>query len=454
MVHIKITKGLDIPIEGKPSGEIKTLESPDQVSLNLNVFVNTKFKLLAKPGEAVKIGQPLCDDKSSPGRYFVAPASGVIQDVRRGLKRRLIDIVIKRDEKEEFHKLNPVDINTASRQQIVDLLKEGGCFAHIRQRPFNLLADPTHTPRAIFVKAIESEPFACPAEMQVSGCEKEFQVGLSALAKLTDGNVNLVHRAGSSCEAFTKAKDVVIHTAEGPHPVGNLSTHIHFIDPVKSAEDVIWTVRVIDVITIGKMVSTGHYHTDRIISLAGTGIHEERRGFFKVRAGHPIGALVANRTTKGLLRLVSGDVLTGTKVDIDDYLGFKHTIFCVLKENTERELLHFFRLGGHKFTNSGTYLSGKLKGGARTWDFTTSTHGEERAFVDAAVYQDVMPMQIPVQHLVKAVISGDFESAEELGLFEVDAEDFALPTFVCPSKIEMTELMGKGIAQYAKEVLE
>ena len=127
MVHIKITKGLDIPIEGKPSGEIKTLESPDQVSLNLNVFVNTKFKLLAKPGEAVKIGQPLCDDKSSPGRYFVAPASGVIQDVRRGLKRRLIDIVIKRDEKEEFHKLNPVDINTASRQQIVDLLKEGGC---------------------------------------------------------------------------------------------------------------------------------------------------------------------------------------------------------------------------------------------------------------------------------------------------------------------------------------
>lgn len=461
-MHIKIKKGLDIPIKGKPEGRIKQnipsgeaspLITPSKIALNLRSFEDVKFKLLIKVGDLVKIGQPLAEDKSTPGRMFVSPAGGVIKDIRRGDKRVLQEIIIDVAKQEEYHEPNLINLEHDSRNEIVEKLKEGGLFAHIRSRPFNLLANPSQSPRSIFVKAIESALFVPPAELQVQSHEKEFQAGLDVLSKLTEGPVNLVFHKETTCRAFLEAKNVQKHTVEGPHPVGNASVHIQYIDPIRSPEDNVWVVNASDVILIGHFCLTGRYFIDRIISIAGPAVIPEKIGYYKSRIGMPIEALIPGRIQKGFNRLISGDPLMGQRVDAEDFLGFDHCVFCVIPENTHREFLHFFRLGTDKYTFSKAYFTGHLDNQNREYDFTTSQHGEHRAFIDSTLYDEVQPLSIPTMLLVKAVMAEDFELAETLGLLEVVPEDFALPTFVCPSKMEMTEIIKNGLKQYSKEVL-
>lgn len=463
MVHISINKGLDIPIEGKPTGTVQDFiplgesfpsDHPLEISLNLDPFDDLRFRLQAKEGDRVKVGQPLVEDKATPGRVFASPAGGEIVRVQRGLKRRIVDIVIRVDSKEEYHDFGTLNVDSASREKLLDKLTQEGLFAHIRQRPFNFLASPDKAPRSIFVKAIESAPFVPPAELQVQGNEKDFQTGLDALAKLTDGSVHLVHHVDSTSTAFTQAKNVQVHTAEGPHPIGNQSVHIHYIDPILTPECVVWTVSVLDVIMIGHLCNTGRYFTDRVVSIAGPGVLPDRRGYFKVRAGFPVSKLIAGRIPSKPTRIISGNPLTGQKVDADGFLGFYHTALTAIPEVTEREMFHFLRLGVNKYSFSKAYLSGHFDNSKREYSFTTNQHGEERAFIDPTQYDKVMPLPIPTMNLVKAVMAEDFDLAEELGLLEVDSEDFALSTFVCPSKVEMVDIIRDGLRFHASEVLE
>lgn len=463
MVHIKVTKGLDIPISGKPAGSIQPLtlsgeakqnKTPKTLSLNLDPFKGIRFKLLAKRGDRVKIGQPLVEDKLTEGRVFVSPAGGTIAEVRRGLKRRLIDIIIELDSEEQEINHGSIDVASASKEQLVDRFLRSGIFTRIRQRPFNLLADPAKTPRNIFVKAVESAPFVPPAEMQVEGKEKEFQAGLTALSKMTDGKVHLIYRKGTESRAFTEAKDVEKHTGEGPHPLGTHSLHIDRIDPIQGVEDIVWTLNVHDVVSIGHLLKTGKILTERVIGIAGPGIISGRTGYFRVREGFPIEALISNRIKEGYVRLISGDPLTGKKVESEDYLGFYHYAFCAIPESTKREFLHFFRLGLNKYSYSRAYYSGHIDSTNKQYDFTTSQHGEHRAFIDPTLYDKIMELDVPTMQLVKAVMSEDFDMAEELGFLAVDGEDFALPSFVCPSKIDMTSIIDDGLKAYATEVLE
>lgn len=462
MVHIKIDKGLDIPIKGKPEGEIKLLvgsgesfplDTPHLISLNLSTFDDVKFKLLVKAEDVVKIGQPLAEDKSHPGRFFVSPASGHIKEIRRGLKRRLLDIVIEVSQPETYEEFDKINAETASREQIIELMKKGGIFSHIRSRPFNFLADPSKTPKSIFVKCIESAPFLPPAEMQVKGYEKEFNTGLQLLAKLTDGAVHLVHHKKSSFKPFIEALHVQRHTAEGPHPIANASVHIHYIDPIRKVDEVIWTLTARDVVQLGYLAVHGKYLIEKVISLAGPGMLPEKIGFFKVREGFPIAGLISGRIPKGDYRLISGDVLTGHKVEADDFLGFEDLAFCVVAENYKRQFLHFFRLGTDKYSFSRAYLSGHLNNQDRQYNFTTNQHGEHRAFMDSSLLDKVQPLPVPTMLLVKAIAAEDYELAERYGLIEVDSEDFALPTFVDPSKNEMVGIVKKGLRQYAQENL-
>lgn len=461
-MHIKISKGLDIPIKGKPQGPISPLvasgsaeETESLVALDLKSFEGMKFKLLCAVGEVVKIGQPLVEDKASEGRFFCSPAGGKIKEIRRGLQRALHYIVIEPDKKEEHHPLPRIDIAQSNREQIVEALLKGGMFAQIRSRPFNILANPQKTPRSIFVKALESAPFMPPAELQVEGHENEFQLGLDALSKLTDGQIHLVHHFKTTCKAFLEAKNVVKHTAEGPHPIANQSLHIQNIDPIKSSEDIIWTLSVHDVICIGYLLNQGKKFIDRVVSIAGPGVLPERLGYFKTREGIAISQLMSGRIARNKhVRMVSGDPLMGKKVQMEDFLGFSHFAFTIIPENTHREFLHFFRLGKDKYTFSKAYLTGHLNNSDREYDFTTSLHGEHRPFIDASLYQKVMPLPISTMHLVKAVMAEDYELAEQLGLLTVDSEDFALPSFVCPSKMEMTEIMKDGLKRYAHDVLQ
>lgn len=463
MVHIKIKKGLDIPIAGKPSGSVKPLNSggeasslthPHHIGLDLTPFEDLKFKVLVQLEEKVKLGQPLAEDKDCPGRFFVSPAGGTIREIRRGLKRRLLDIIIDVSHEEEVEKHPIINPKQISRQELIERLKLGGLFTHIRQRPFNFLANPNKIPRSIFVKAIESAPFAPPAELQVAGYEKEFQVGLDALSQLTDGPVHLVYRLGTSSRAFLEAKGVQHHAAEGPHPIANASLHIDQIDPIRSAEDIVWTLNAHAVVAIGYLLLHGEYFVSRVISIAGPGILEGKTGYFKVREGYPISALLAGRIQKGLVRLISGDPLTGHQVQPEDFLGYEDSVFCVIAENTRREFMHFFRLGADKYTYSGTYLSGHLDNHQSQYDFTTSLHGEHRPFIDSSMSDEVMPLNISTMHLVKAIMAEDYDLAAKLGLLEVDSEDFALPSFVCPSKIEMMDIIKKGLHRYATDMLK
>lgn len=462
MVHIAISKGLDIPIQGKPQGAVQAIRPtgmasvarPAQIALDFKAFSDLRFSMHVKAGDAVKIGQPIAEDRSSPGRLFVAPAGGIVSEVSRGPKRVLTAVVIDVAEEEQWHTFDPMEAASAPRQAIVERFLAGGLFAHIYARPLKRLADPYKVPRSIFVKALESAPFLPAAEMQVAGYEREFQAGLDALAKLTSGKVHLVHRLGSPSQAFTAAKNVAIHSADGPHPIANQSLHIQRIDPIQSPEDLVWTLSAHDVVMAGSLLLHGRCHIDRVISIAGPGVLTEQAGFFRARAGYPISVLIAGRLPHGAVRLISGDPLMGLQVDSASFLGFSHFALSIIPESEERQFLHFFRLGVGKYSFSRAYLAGHLDNSERDYFFTTSVHGEKRAFVDSTLYDAVMPLAIATMPLVKAVMAEDFELAEVLGLLDVDSEDFALPTFVCPSKVEMVQIIEQGIKRYAKDVLQ
>ncbi len=455
-MHIEITKGLDIPIKGAPSGSLKSLIQESflyrQIAFDLSGFTDLSLRLLVKPGDKVKIGDPLAEDKAAPGRFFVSPAGGVVNDVIRGAKRIPLSIVIDVSEREESRQFPTFSPITASREQLIDLFKDAGIFASIRQRPFNILAEPSQAPQSIFVKAIESAPFVPPAEMQVEGYSKEFQLGLDALSKLTSGAVHLIYRKGSPFKTFTQAKNVTLHTAEGPHPIANLSLHIGKIAPIRSLNDVIWTISARDVVAIGYLLSTGRCYHERVIGIAGPGLIPEKVGYYKVRSGMPIASAIMGRLPKVPVRLISGDPLMGKKVSVEDFLGFDHTVICAVPESIEREFMHFFRLGSEKYSFSKAYLSGHADNKDREYAFTTSLHGEHRPFIDSSLYDKVMPLDVPTMLLVKAVLAEDYDLAVDLGLLEVDSEDFALPTFVCPSKMEMTEIIKNGLQACAKDM--
>ncbi|MCB1180736.1 MAG: Na(+)-translocating NADH-quinone reductase subunit A [Chlamydiia bacterium] len=449
-MDLVISKGLDIPLAGAPTGSLQTLASPRELAFCFDPFEHLRFKLLVHVGDHVQIGQPIAESKKDAGLLLVSPAGGCIKEIRRGSKRSLLAVVITKDPEEATFSLAPLDHERITKEEILDRLMKGGGFPSIRMRPFCQMASPSKLPRNIFVKAIESAPFVPPSELQVSGHEQAFEVGLSILSKIAP--VHLVHRRGSPCKAFTKAKGVHIHTAKGPHPIANSSVHIHHISPISHPDDFVWTLDVLGVLTVGKLFLKGVIHIDRVIGLGGGGFLEDRTGFFKGRAGFPLSELIADRIQNRLLCFISGDPLGGSCTEPINFLGFFHTTFSVIPVNTKRESFHFLRLGIEKYSATKTYLSGHLSPPKKGYAFTTNQHGEERPFIDGRVYEKVMPMRIPTMHLVKAALAEDFELAQTLGILEVDPEDFALPSFVCPSKIEMMDIIERALHLYAAEM--
>ena len=451
MVHIKIKKGLNIPFQNIENNEVQIIEKkPHFISLNLNPFEDLKLKLVKKIGDPVKIGEPIAIDKSCPDRRFVSPAAGEIQDIIRGLKRRILDIPIEVYQEEDYINFEPLDPQSTSQDNVMLRLIEGGAFPHIRKRPLDRLATPHEFPKTIFIKAIESAPFIPPPGFQVKGYEDLFQAGLATLNQLCPNQVHLIHEKNCDIKDFTEAKNVNLHSAEGPHPIANPSLHIQQIKPITTMNDIIWILGVHDVIVIGSLMIKGHYHIDKVIAIAGSAIDKTSQQYVKARTGYPIQGLIDNLKLQEPMRLISGDPLTGITCEKESYLNFYHSTLYILLENQKREFLHFFRFGLNKFSASRTYLSGILKRKKST-SFTSNQYGEERSFIDGSIYEKVMPLNIPTMELVKAVLAEDFELAVKLGLLEVASEDFALPAFICPSKIEMPFIIKKGLREYAEE---
>ncbi len=425
-MKIIIKNGLDIPIGGPPSGEVKKPPFPEVVALDLSPFETLSFSLLKKEGEEVKVGEPLAQNKKYPEQIFLSPGSGKIKEIVRGAKRRILSVVIETDGNQTPFKLEKME----------------QLFSHIRMRPGIRVARPDCKPEIIFVKAIESAPFVPPPELEVVGYEEAFAAGLKLLSEWAP--VHLVYREGTNCAAFTNAKSVELHSAEGPHPVGNPSVHIAAIHPILKREQVVWSLTVSDVITMGIWATQKTYYHERVISVAGEGIEEDQRGFFRVNRGFPIKNLIKENKE---LRLISGDPLTGTQISPEGFLGFYDSVFCALPEPApKREFLHFLKLKRKGYTaGKGYFLKEKAP------KFSTRQRGEERAFVDGTIYDKVMPLPIQTMLFIKALITEQYEKGEALGLLEVLPEDFALPSFICPSKTEMEEIVKEGLNAYAAQ---
>jgi len=453
MVHIKVKKGLDLPIIGSPTSSLEILKKPKEIAHQFDPYDQTKLRLLVRQGDVVAIGQPLCEDKDLPGRYFVSYGNGKVKEIVRGEKRRLVKLIIELFETEEQIPFLVKKLSDSSYDDVVSQLLVSGLFAFIRKRPFGLLADPRTPPRSIFVKACQTAPFQPQSELYVQGYEQQFALGLKVLQKLTKGKVHLVYKEGSSCKAFTEAQGVEKHTVAGPYPASNQSIHIANIDPIRKIDDIVWTCSCRNVVAIGMFFEQAKIITEQTIALGGSEVIPEMRKLYRGRIGHPVKEIVENKLMKGPYRIIAGDVLTGLKVHLNDFLYHETSLISVIPEGSTRKFLHFFRMGMDSYSASGAYLSSHVDASSRKWDFTTSQHGEERFFIDGTIYDRVQPLPIMTMQLVKALMAEDFEKATLLGLYEVEPEDFALCEFVDPCKIEMMDIVRKGIDTFCKESL-
>ena len=441
-----LRKGHDILLEGN----IEEVESVETVMTKTYAVQPPNFngiapipKLLVEEGAEVKAGDALFFDKNNPDIKFVAPVSGEIASIRRGAKRSIAAIVILADKEIKYQKLKPVDPEKASREELVNFLMESGAWALIRQRPFNIIADPNEVPRDIFISTFDSAPLAPDLNLAVAGNEDAFQKGLDVLTNLTSGSVHLGLDANGDqapSTAFTEAANVEKHWFKGKHPAGNVGVQIHHIAPIAPAQKV-WTLGVQEVITLGTLFLEGKYAPERLVAL--TGGELEAPKYVRTPLGANLGDLLANNIKGDNCRIISGDVLSGEQKTGEDFLNYYDDQVTVITEGDYHEPFGWLLALKPRPSVSRSF-PGFLFPSMR-FDGDTNTHGEQRAFVVTGQYESVLPMDIYPQHLMKSIMIGDFERMEGLGLYELVEEDVALCEFACTSKQPLQQILRDGL---------
>ncbi len=441
---ININRGLDLPISGTPEQVIGEGPKARSVAVVGFDYVGMKPTMTVKVGDRVKTGQLLFSDKKTEGVNYTAPATGVISAINRGDKRVLQSVVIdvEDDEYESFAQYS--DVNAVTREQAVDNLVESGLWVSFRTRPFSRVPAIDSEPAAIFVTAIDTNPLAADPQVIIAEQPQAFQDGLIVLTKLTEGNVHICKAPGAD---IPSVNGVNAEEFAGPHPAGLAGTHIHFLNPA-SANRTVWTIGYQDVIAVGKLFADGKLYTDRIVSLAGPQVEKPR--LVRTRLGANLDELTAGELQPGDNRIVSGSVLGGRKAHgAVNYLGRYHSQVSVLLEGAEREFMAYMSPGANKHSTLGIYLSQFSKG--KLFNYTASTNGSERAMVPVGLYEDVMPMDILPTQLLRALIVGDTQTAQLLGCLELDEEDLALCTYVCPGKYEYGPILRDNLTRIEKE---
>ncbi|MBI6547580.1 Na(+)-translocating NADH-quinone reductase subunit A [Xenorhabdus lircayensis] len=430
---IKIKKGLNLPIAGAPAQVIEDGPTIRHVALLGEEYVGMRPSMLVKEGEHVKKGQILFEDKKNPGVVFTSPASGKVVTIGRGERRVLQSVVIEisGDEKVSFDRYDRAELASVSREQVEKNLLASGLWTALRTRPFSRSPVPGSTPKAIFVTAMDTQPLAADPLVVIATQEEAFVDGLNILSKLTDGKVHVCHGAGNIPPAGNNAQ-ITYNQFVGSHPAGLVGTHIHFIEPV-SAQKTVWHLGYQDVIAIGKLFTTGELYTDRVVSLAGPQVKSPR--LVRTQLGADLLELTQDQLKEGENRIVSGSVLCGTKSDdVCHYLGRFHTLVSVLAEGREKELFGWIAPGADKFSITRTTIGHFLKN--KRFAFSTTTNGGERSMVPIGNYERVMPLDIMATHLLRDLLAGDTDGSQSLGCLELDEEDLALCTYVCPGKYE------------------
>jgi len=441
---VKLTKGFDISLKGAAQGSISH-QPVTHFALEPAQFIGMSPipKLLVQEEDTVKAGDLLFFDKKRPEIKYAAPVSGQVIEVRRGAKRAIDAVVILADKEMVYRSLDVVDPEKATREELVAFLLESGVWPMIRQRPYNVVANPEVTPRDIYISTFDTAPLAPDLNVVLDGKEAAFQKGLDVLAKLTSGKVHLgLDANGKKAPAavYTEAKGVEKVWFSGPHPAGNVGVQIHNTQPVANG-GVVWTLGVQDVATLGALFTEGRFNASRVVAVAGPEI--EKPCYVQTYIGANMGDLVKGNLDEDDARLISGDVLSGTKVSPKSFLGFYDDQVTAVEEGDDFDLFGWLVPEKSRPTVSRTYLSYFTP--KRKFKIDTNTRGERRAFVVTGQYEDVLPMNIYPQHAIKAVINGDYENMEGLGLKEMVEEDIALCEFACTSKQPLQQLLREGL---------
>ena len=447
--YIKIKKGLNIKMVGEANKKVLNLPISETFALKPSNFMDVSPKLLVKEGEEIQIGAPLFSDKNNEAIKFCSPVSGEVVGIVRGEKRKILEIKILADKQMDyvaFNKANPRDL---TRELIIETLLNSGTWPFIRQRPFGVIANPEHKPKSIFISAYDTNPLAPDNNFILQGSGADFQTGLDALQKLTDGQVNLnINADQDAATFFTDFTGVVINRISGPHPAGNVGVQIHYIDPLNKG-DVIWYLYPQDVLILGRLFNHGKFDATRIIALTGSQVKDPK--YYKTIVGTSIKSILADGGLKeGENRIISGNVLTGRQIAADGYIDFYDSQITVIPEGRRPEFMGWLKPGFEKFSMSRTFFSWLSPNKKR--DLNTNMHGEERPFVLTGEYEKVFPMDIYPVQLLKSILIGDIEMMENLGIYEVVEEDFALCEFVCTSKIESQDIIRRGIEMIRKEL--
>tara|TARA_B100001758_G_scaffold214337_1_gene199335 strand:- start:342 stop:1694 length:1353 start_codon:yes stop_codon:yes gene_type:complete len=446
---VRIRRGLNINLLGDADKVYASVKNHDIYALKPTDFHGLTPKLTVKVGDNILAGSVVFCDKYNEKIKFCSPVSGTIQDIVRGEKRRILEIIIKSDSEiiyESHSQKNPKDL---SREQIIDYMLEKGVWPFIRQKPYDIIANPTDLPKSIFISAFKSGPLAIDNDFALYGMDELFQKGLDIITKLTNGKTHLnLDGNTNSSKVFSDAKGVEINSFSGPHPAGNVGVQIHHLDPINK-DDIIWFLEPQDVIVIARLFCEGKYDVSRIISLCGSEVSKPR--YYRIISGSCVANLISNNVEQDNNRVICGDVLSGTKIKKDGYLGFYDTQLTVIKEGNEQEFIGWALPGIDKFSMSKSYFSWLFP--TRKYNIDTNMRGEERAYVVTGQYEKVLPMDIYPQQLVKAIMIEDIDLMEKLGLYEVGPEDFALCEFVCTSKIEVQSIIRHGLDLLRKENL-
>ncbi|MCA9039751.1 MAG: Na(+)-translocating NADH-quinone reductase subunit A [Planctomycetaceae bacterium] len=449
---ITISKGLRLPIQGEPKQEIEEGAPVSKVALVANDYYGMKPTMVVSEGDIVKKGDVLFTDKKTEGVCYTAPAAGKVVEINRGAKRVFQSIVIEKsgDDAVHFESYADSDILSLGADQVRDLLVKSGMWTVFRTRPYSRVPAIDSKPRSIFVTAIDTHPLAPDPELIIKQNELAFLQGLKVLCRLTDRKVFLCRGKGGSLPGADLSM-VEEHEFAGPHPAGLPGTHIHFLDPA-SEERVVWHVDYQNVIAIGRLFTEGVLSTERVIALAGPSVKNPR--LIRTHVGANLSDVVRDQLeiTEGRKnRIISGSVFGGRTAEGPfDYLGRFHNQVSVLPEGNEREFLGWQSPGLSKFSVTRAFASA-LRMMDSSLPFTTATHGSKRAMVPIGSYEKVMPLDILPTQLLRAIIVGDTEDAKALGCMELDEEDLALCTFVCPGKYEYGPMLRSCLTQIEKD---
>ena len=443
---IKLKKGLDIPLAGSPKQEITTGNAITTVAVLGEEYVGMRPTMAVEVGDSVKKGQVLFEDKKNPGVKFTAPAAGTVKEINRGAKRVLQSVVIavSGDAAETFTQYPAEQLATLSAEQVKQNLVDSGLWVAFRTRPFSQSPAIDSTPRAIFVNAMDTNPLAADPAVLINADAEAFKQGLTVISRLTDGKTYLTKKAGSSIPSVSQ---VTVAEFDGPHPAGLVGTHIHFLDGA-GAKKVVWHLGYQDVIAIGKLFTTGQLHSERVVALAGPVVKNPR--LVKTVLGASTAELTAGELADGQNRIISGSVLAGTTAHgVHGYLGRFHTQVSVLAEGFEKHFLGWIAPGAEKHSVTRAYL-GHLSP-KKLFNLTTTTNGSSRAMVPIGNYERVMPLDILPTLLLRNLIAGDTDEAVTLGCLELDEEDLALCTYVCPGKYDYGTILRNCLTTIQKE---